>query len=59
MMAIPVIFKKTLLGVLQIMNKVEGGAFTGDDLENASQIGKVFAEKFRYDMNTEKGDRNV
>ena len=55
MIVVPVKFKDTLLGVLQVMNRVSGGPFTDQDLEHANEVAKVMGQKFRYDLRTTFG----
>ena len=55
MIVVPIKFKETLLGVLQIMNRISGGAFTDQDLEHAKEIANVMGQKFRYDLRTTFG----
>ena len=55
MIVVPIKFKDTLLGVLQILNRVSGGAFTDQDLEHAKEIATVMGQKFRYDLRTTFG----
>ena len=55
MIVVPIKFKDTLLGVLQIMNRVSGGAFTDQDLDHAQEIAQAMGQKFRYDLKTTFG----
>ena len=55
MIVAPIKFKETLLGVLQVMNRVSGGPFTDQDLGHANEVAKVMGEKFRYDLRTTFG----
>ncbi len=55
MIVVPIKFKDTLLGVLQIINRKDGGAFTDEDYEHALEISRMMGEKFRYDLNTTLG----
>ena len=55
MMAVPVCFGDTMLGVLQVMNRVDEGVFTNEDLILAQEIARVIAQKLRYDRETTEG----
>lgn len=55
MIVIPIKFNETLLGVLQIINRVSGGAFSDEDLQNAQEIAAVIGEKFRYELKSSIG----
>ena len=55
MIVVPIKFKDTLLGVLQIMNRISGGPFTDQDLNHAVEIANVMGQKFRYDLRTTFG----
>ncbi|MCB0317161.1 MAG: GspE/PulE family protein [Bdellovibrionales bacterium] len=47
---VPIKFKEVLLGVLQILNKVNGEYFTETDLGNAEKLSKILGQKFRYEL---------
>lgn len=55
MVVVPIKFKSTLLGVLQIINRIEGGAFSDDDVIHALAVANVLAQKFRNDMKSTSG----
>ena len=55
MIVVPIKFKETLLGVLQIINRISGGAFNDQDLQHAEDIAKAMGQKFRYDLKTTLG----
>ncbi len=55
MIVVPIKFKDTLLGVMQVINRRDGGAFTDIEYEHALEIAKVMGQKFRYDLKTTLG----
>lgn len=55
MVVVPIKFKETLLGVLQVINRIGGGSFTEQDVIHALAIGKVVASKFRYELKSTTG----
>lgn len=55
MIVVPIKFKETLLGVLQVINRVGGGGFTDEEFEHAKEIANVMGQKFRYDLKTTLG----
>lgn len=55
MMVLPIKFKDVLLGVVQILNRIGGGAFSRWDLENAHKLATVIGQKFRYELNGTQG----
>ncbi|MBF0099596.1 MAG: GspE/PulE family protein [Desulfobacterales bacterium] len=50
MVVTPIHFKGTLLGVLQIINKIGGGIFLDQDFKHAQQLAVIIGQKFQYDM---------
>ncbi len=52
---VPIKFKETLLGLLQIMNRLDGGTFTDQDLKNAHELAAVIGQKFQYDFQATQG----
>ena len=48
--AVPIKFKEVLLGVLQILNKVNGDHFTTEDLTSVEKLAKILGQKFRYEL---------
>ncbi|MFP4629838.1 MAG: GspE/PulE family protein [Desulfohalobiaceae bacterium] len=48
MLAVPISFKQTLLGVLQVMNKQDGGSFCSQDLQQAQELARIIGQKFHY-----------
>ncbi len=54
MIVVPIKFDRVLLGVLQILNRVDGGAFTKQDLINAHELARVIGQKFRYELHGTK-----
>ncbi len=55
MMVVPIKFKETMLGVLQVINRVGGVAFTELDLKNAQELAKIIGQKFQYDLQATRG----
>lgn len=55
MMVVPVCFGDTLLGVLQVMNRIDEGVFTDGDLLLAQEICRILAQKIRYDRESTEG----
>ena len=55
MIVVPIKFKETLLGVLQLINRQNGGSFTDQEYDHAVDIAKVMGQKFRYDLKTTLG----
>jgi type II secretory ATPase GspE/PulE/Tfp pilus assembly ATPase PilB-like protein len=55
MIVVPVKFKDTLLGVLQIINRQGGGEFMEHDLDRVLEVADVLSQKFRYDLKTTVG----
>ncbi|MBF0125656.1 MAG: GspE/PulE family protein [Magnetococcales bacterium] len=50
MMAIPIRIGPPLLGVLQVINKVGGDAFTDSDLQYAKQLAVIIGKKFHQEF---------
>ncbi|MBY4676311.1 GspE/PulE family protein [Marinobacterium arenosum] len=55
MVVVPIEHKGVLLGVLQIINRRDGGHFTEDDLKRAEQFAALVGQKFRYDFGCTEG----
>lgn len=55
MIVVPIKFKETLLGVLQFINRVGGGAFTDPDIKVALEVAQVIGSKFQYDFQATQG----
>lgn len=55
MIVVPIKFKETLLGVLQFINRVGGGAFTDPDINVALEVAQVIGSKFQYDFQATQG----
>jgi type II secretory ATPase GspE/PulE/Tfp pilus assembly ATPase PilB-like protein len=55
MIVVPIKFKDTLLGVLQIINRVGGGPFADQDVIHALAIAQMIADKFRNELKTTTG----
>ncbi len=55
MIVVPIKVQDTLLGVLQVINRAEGGAcFTDTHLSHALELAHVIAQKFQYEMQATK-----
>ncbi len=52
MVVVPIKFKDTLLGVLQVINKNGVGGFTEDDKGHVDEIANLIGQKFRFDLKT-------
>ncbi len=50
MIVVPIKFKNTLLGVMQVINRNDGGSFTNIDLKHAHELSQLIGQKFQYDM---------
>ena len=55
MVVVPIKFKNTMLGVLQVINRVDGGSFTEIDLKHTLDLSQVIGQKFQYDMQATQG----
>ena len=54
-MAVPITQDDVLLGVLQILNRSDGGVFDTTDMERAQDLARVIGQKYRYDLRGTKG----
>lgn len=50
MLVVPIFSGQILLGVLQLMNRKSGGAFTEGDEERARKLAELIGQKFKYDL---------
>jgi len=50
MLIVPVMHGKVLLGVLQLINRPDGGGFSVRDEQRATQLADLIGQKFRYDF---------
>ncbi len=50
MLVVPIKQKDILLGVVQVINRVDGQAFSDVDLETTQKLAQVIAQKFRYEL---------
>jgi type II secretory ATPase GspE/PulE/Tfp pilus assembly ATPase PilB-like protein len=50
MLVVPVKSKDVLFGVMQVLNRQGGGAFTDVELRNAVKIGLLLGNQFRYEL---------
>lgn len=50
MVVVPIKAGKTLLGVLQVINKINGGKFTVKDLQNVQEMASLVGQKFFYEL---------
>ncbi len=55
MVVVPIEHKQVLLGVLQIINRRDGGAFSAQDLKRARELAEFIGQKFRYDFDVMEG----
>ena len=55
MMATPIKHGNVLLGVLQVLNHVDGGSFTNTDLENTVKLAMVIGRKFCHELDGTSG----
>ena len=55
MVVVPIKFKGTLLGVLQIINRLDGSPFTDQELKTAHELAQVIGQKFQYDFQATQG----
>jgi type II secretory ATPase GspE/PulE/Tfp pilus assembly ATPase PilB-like protein len=55
MVVVPIKFKETLLGVLQIINRLDGTPFTDQELKIAHELAQVIGQKFQYDFQATQG----
>jgi hypothetical protein len=55
MLAVPIKYGETLLGVMQVINRRDGGPFTQEHLEAAGEIARALGQKFRRDLKTTVG----
>jgi len=55
MVVVPIEHKQVLLGVLQIINRVDGGSFNKHDLQKAEAFALRLAQKFRTDFGCTNG----
>ncbi len=52
MLVVPIKHKNILLGVVQVINRVDGQAFADIDLANTLRLATIIAQKFRYELQT-------
>ncbi len=50
MLVVPILYGQVLLGVMQIINRRNGGRFSTTDLKKAQTLAKLIGQKFRYDF---------
>ncbi len=55
MVVVPIKFKGTLLGVLQIINRLDGRSFSDQELKIAHELAQVIGQKFQYDFQATQG----
>jgi type II secretory ATPase GspE/PulE/Tfp pilus assembly ATPase PilB-like protein len=55
MIVVPIVHNEKLYGVIQVINNVEGGAFSDSIYFMAVQLADVIAESFRYELRTSTG----
>ncbi|MBF0612663.1 MAG: GAF domain-containing protein [Magnetococcales bacterium] len=55
MMVIPVKFGSVLLGLLQVINRTDGGIFTEKDMSRCQELAKLVSHKLRSECQTTRG----
>ena len=55
MVVVPIKFKETLLGLLQIINGESRGQFGQKDLQCAEELAHLIGQKFQYDLQATQG----
>ncbi|MEJ2573520.1 MAG: GspE/PulE family protein [Gammaproteobacteria bacterium] len=50
MLVVPIKSKDVLFGVMQVLNRRDGGAFSEAELRNAIKIGLLLGNQFRYEL---------
>ncbi|HKL78538.1 MAG TPA: GspE/PulE family protein, partial [Gammaproteobacteria bacterium] len=55
MVVVPIMHGEVLLGVLQVLNRSDGGAFNRTDLGRAQDIARIIGQKYRYDFRGTQG----
>ncbi len=55
MMVVPIKFNNTMLGVLQVMNRVGEVTFAELDLMQAQEVAQIIGQKFQYDLQATRG----
>ena len=55
MMVVPIKFNNTMLGVLQVMNRVGEVTFAELDLMHAQEVAQIIGQKFQYDLQATRG----
>lgn len=50
MLVVPIISNEILLGVFQLINKVDEGGFTEQDMKKAKELAAFLGQKFRYEL---------
>ena len=53
--AVPILYKEVMLGVLQLINKRDGGHFGPLDLRRAISLAKVIGHRFHYELRSTRG----
>jgi type II secretory ATPase GspE/PulE/Tfp pilus assembly ATPase PilB-like protein len=55
MLVVPILFHDALLGVLQVINRRDGGPFDDVDTRMATNLAKVLGQKLRYELQATSG----
>lgn len=55
MLAVPIKYGDTLLGVLQIINRIGENTFSDSDLNRALELAQIIGDKFHYDLQVTRG----
>ncbi len=50
MMVLPIKYGDIMLGVMQVLNRIDGGSFLNDDMERAHEVAGIMGKKFRYEL---------
>ena len=55
MLVVPILFNRALLGLVQVINRRSGGAFTEVDAAVADKLAKALAQKMRHELQATSG----
>jgi type II secretory ATPase GspE/PulE/Tfp pilus assembly ATPase PilB-like protein len=58
-LALPIMFEKYLIGVLELINKNDGLEFTGEDQESAEEIARMLGVAFYNQNRASKGNKQA
>lgn len=54
-LVVPIIDNEVLLGVMQLLNRTDGGTFDDQDSKRAIEIAAMLGQKFRYELGGTRG----